>query len=38
MPAKGNRYDNAKAERCFKTRKRAEVSHNQYDSFTDAEA
>ncbi len=38
MSAKGNPYDNAKAESFFKTLKREEVSLNQYDSFSDAEA
>jgi putative transposase len=38
MSAKGNPYDNAKAESFFKTLKREEVYLNQYESFTDAEA
>jgi putative transposase len=38
MSAKGNPYDNAKAESVFKTLKREEVYLNQYESFTDAEA
>jgi transposase InsO family protein len=38
LSAKGNPYDNAKAESFFKTLKREEVYLNQYESFTDAEA
>jgi len=38
MSAKGNPYDNAKAESFFKTLKREEVYLNQYETFTDAEA
>jgi transposase InsO family protein len=38
MSAKGNPYDNAKAESFFKTLKREEVYLNQYESFSDAEA
>lgn len=38
MSAKGNPYDNAKAESFFKTLKCEEVYLNQYKSFTDAEA
>ncbi len=38
MSAKGNPYDNAKAESFFKTLKREEVYLNQYESFTDAES
>jgi putative transposase len=38
MSAKGNPYDNAKAESFFKTLKREEVYLNQYETFDDAEA
>lgn len=38
MSAKGNPYDNAKAESFFKTLKREEVYLKEYQSFTDAEA
>jgi putative transposase len=38
MSAKGNPYDNAKAESFFKTLKREEVYLNQYETFSDAEA
>jgi|ADGO01.1.fsa_nt_gi Transposase and inactivated derivatives len=38
MSAKGNPYDNAKAESFFKTLKREEVYLNQYETFADAEA
>lgn len=38
MSAKGNPYDNAKAESFFKTLKREEVYLNQYETFTDAES
>jgi transposase InsO family protein len=37
MSAKGNPYDNAKAESFFKTLKREEVYLNQYEMFADAE-
>jgi putative transposase len=37
MSAKGNPYDNAKAESFFKTLKREEVYLNQYETFDDAE-
>ncbi len=37
MSAKGNPYDNAKAESFFKTLKREEVYLNQYQTFADAE-
>jgi putative transposase len=37
MSAKGNPYDNAKAESCFKTLKREEVYLNQYETFSDAD-
>lgn len=37
MAAVGNPYENAKAERFFRTLKCEEVYLNQYDSFTDAE-
>lgn len=37
MSARGNPYDNAKAERFFKTLKREEVYLNQYETFADAE-
>jgi transposase InsO family protein len=37
MAAAGNPYENAKAERFFRTLKHEEVYLNQYDSFTDAE-
>lgn len=37
MSAKGNPYDNAKAESFFKTLKREEVELNQYRTFTEAE-
>jgi len=37
MSAKGNPYDNAKAESFFKTLKREEVYLNQYETFADAE-
>jgi putative transposase len=37
MSAKGNPYDNAKAESFFKTLKREEVYLNQYETFEDAE-
>jgi putative transposase len=37
MSAKGNPYDNAKAESFFKTLKREEVYLNQYETFSDAE-
>jgi putative transposase len=37
MAAKGNPYDNAKAESFFKTLKREEVYLNHYETFTDAE-
>lgn len=37
MAAVGNPYENAKAERFFRTLKHEEVYLNQYDSFTDAE-
>jgi putative transposase len=37
MSAKGNPYDNAKAERFFKTLKREEVYLNQYETYDDAE-
>jgi transposase InsO family protein len=37
MSAKGNPYDNAKAESFFKTLKREEVYLNQYETFGDAE-
>jgi putative transposase len=38
MSAKGNPYDNAKAESFFKTLKREEAYLNQYETFADAEA
>ena len=38
MAAVGNPYENAKAERFFRTLKEEEVYLNQYDSFADAEA
>jgi putative transposase len=38
MSAKGNPYDNAKAESFFKTLKREEVELTQYETFADAEA
>jgi len=38
MSAKGNPYDNAKAESFFKTLKTEEVYLNQYQTFQDAEA
>ena len=38
MSAKGNPYDNAKAESFFKTLKREEVYLNQYQTFADAES
>ena len=38
MSAKGNPYDNAKAESFFKTLKREEVYLKEYTSFADAEA
>lgn len=38
MAAVGNPYENAKAERFFRTLKHEEVYLNQYDSFADAEA
>ncbi len=38
MAAVGNPYENAKAERFFRTLKYEEVYLNQYDSFADAEA
>lgn len=38
MAAIGNPYENAKAERFFRTLKEEEVYLNQYDSFVDAEA
>ena len=38
MSAKGNPYDNAKAESFFKTLKREEVYLKEYQSFADAEA
>jgi transposase InsO family protein len=38
MSAKGNPYDNAKAESFFKTLKREEVYLNQYETFADAES
>ncbi len=38
MSAVGNPYDNAKAERFFKTLKREEVYLNNYQTFDDAEA
>lgn len=37
MSAKGNPYDNAKAESFFKTLKREEVYLNEYETYTDAE-
>ena len=37
MSAKGNPYDNAKAESFFKTLKREEVELSQYETFADAE-
>lgn len=37
MSAKGNPYDNAKAESFFKTLKREEVYLNQYETYADAE-
>lgn len=37
MSAKGNPYNNAKAESFFKTLKREEVYLNQYETFADAE-
>ena len=37
MSAKGNPYDNAKAESFFNTLKREEVYLNQYETFSDAE-
>jgi putative transposase len=37
MSAKGNPYDNAKAESFFKTLKREEVYLNQYETFAEAE-
>lgn len=37
MAALGNPYENAKAERFFRTLKEEEVYLNQYDSFSDAE-
>ena len=37
MAAVGNPYENAKAERCFKTLKREEVYLNHYQTFHDAE-
>jgi transposase InsO family protein len=37
MAAKGNPYDNAKAESFFKTLKREEVYLSEYETFTDAE-
>jgi putative transposase len=37
MSARGNPYDNAKAESFFKTLKREEVYLNQYETFDDAE-
>jgi putative transposase len=37
MSAKGNPYDNAKAESFFKTLKREEVYLNHYETFADAE-
>ncbi len=38
MSAKGNPYDNAKAESFFKTLKREEVYLNEYRTFGEAEA
>lgn len=38
MSAKGNPYDNAKAESFFKTLKREEVDLNDYQTAADAEA
>jgi len=38
MSAKGNPYDNAKAESFFKTLKREEVYLKQYRTFAEAEA
>jgi putative transposase len=38
MSAKGNPYDNAKAESFFKTLKREEVYLNQYETFAEAES
>jgi transposase InsO family protein len=38
MSAKGNPYDNTKAESFFKTLKREEVALNHYETFEDAEA
>jgi putative transposase len=38
MSAKGNPYDNAKAESFFKTLKREEVQLTDYETFADAEA
>ncbi len=38
MSAKGNPYDNAKAESFFKTLKREEVYLKDYGTFADAEA
>jgi len=38
MSAKGNPYDNAKAESFFKTLKREEVYLNEYETYADAEA
>ncbi len=38
MSAKGNPYDNAKAESFFKTLKREEVYLKDYETFADAEA
>ena len=37
MSAKGNPYDNARAERFFKTLKREEVYLQQYQTFAEAE-
>jgi putative transposase len=38
MSAKGNPYENAKAESFYKTLKREEVELNQYETFADAES
>jgi transposase InsO family protein len=38
MSAKGNPYDNAKAESFFKTLKREEVYLKEYETFGDAES
>jgi putative transposase len=38
MAAVGNPYENAKAERFFRTLKHEEMYLNQYDSFADAES